>query len=165
MWAKHKDSGFTIVELLIVVVVIGVLAAIVIVAYNGITNSAKESAIKTDLQAVGKKLEIYKATNGSYPANTTQLGTADIKASKSIYDTTGNNFYYCRNGVTDNFAVGARTTSNSAAYIFAAGALQKISGVGADQVCQAIGLTGWADPNAFISNGHSSGSGWQSWVK
>ncbi|MFZ2836491.1 MAG: prepilin-type N-terminal cleavage/methylation domain-containing protein [Candidatus Saccharimonadales bacterium] len=37
MWAKYKQqSGFTIVELLIVIVIIGILAAITIVAYNGI---------------------------------------------------------------------------------------------------------------------------------
>lgn len=55
---KSGQNGFTIVELLIVVVVIGILAAIVVVAYNGITNSAKESAVQSDLAGVGKKLEM-----------------------------------------------------------------------------------------------------------
>lgn len=44
MWAKKDKSGFTIVELLIVVVVIAILAAITIVAYNGIQNRAKKSS-------------------------------------------------------------------------------------------------------------------------
>ncbi len=47
-----KKSGFTIVELLIVVVVIGVLAAIVIVAYSGITSAAQEAKIASDLKNI-----------------------------------------------------------------------------------------------------------------
>lgn len=45
-----KTRGFTIVELLIVIVVIGILAAIVIVAYQGVTNRANDSAIKATLK-------------------------------------------------------------------------------------------------------------------
>jgi len=52
--------GFTIVELLIVVVVIAILAAITIVSYNGITSQARESARKSDLATWKKKSEIYK---------------------------------------------------------------------------------------------------------
>jgi len=166
MWVRHKNSGFTIVELLIVIVIIGILAAIVVVAYTGITNSAKESAIKSDLVNVKKKMLVYKVTNGTYPTSTIQLSAADIKASKTIYDTTANNFYYCYNRATDEFAIGARTVSNSVAYInSSSGDLQKVAGVGADNACQAIGLSGWADSDAFNSSGHASGSGWQSWVK
>lgn len=46
MWAKNKNSGFTIVELLIVIVVIGILAAITIVAYNGIQERARLASAK-----------------------------------------------------------------------------------------------------------------------
>ena len=64
-WAKQK--GFTIVELLIVIVVIGILAAITIVAYNGIQIRAENT--KT-IQGVGqyvKALHSYTALNGNYP--------------------------------------------------------------------------------------------------
>lgn len=61
--------GFTIVELLIVVVVIAILAAITIVAYNGITANAKESALKADLNTTAKKVGIAQAETGSYPSS------------------------------------------------------------------------------------------------
>ncbi len=47
-WA-NKSRGFTIVELLIVVVVIAILAAITIVSYNGISRQAKNSALQSDI--------------------------------------------------------------------------------------------------------------------
>ncbi len=62
-----KSSGFTIVELLIVVVVIGILAAIVTVAYTGISKTAQTASITSELKAWQKLLEAYKATNGAYP--------------------------------------------------------------------------------------------------
>ncbi|MCA9336117.1 prepilin-type N-terminal cleavage/methylation domain-containing protein, partial [Candidatus Saccharibacteria bacterium] len=48
-WAKNKKTGFTIVELLIVIVVIAILAAITIVAYNGIQQRSRDSIRKSDL--------------------------------------------------------------------------------------------------------------------
>lgn len=65
--AKREQSGFTIVELLIVVVVIGVLAAIVVVAYNGITQSARDVRVRTAVRQTARLFEAYLAKNGSYP--------------------------------------------------------------------------------------------------
>ncbi|MDB5165290.1 MAG: gspG [Candidatus Saccharibacteria bacterium] len=73
MWAKHKQSdkqsGFTIVELLIVIVVIGILAAIVIVAYNGIQGRARDSRRTNDAASIIKALELYRIDYGQYPAS------------------------------------------------------------------------------------------------
>lgn len=63
-----QQRGFTIVELLIVIVVIGILAAITIVAYNGIQARAKDSRVQSDIQAVAKKIELYAAETGVYPS-------------------------------------------------------------------------------------------------
>lgn len=64
---KNKQRGFTIVELLIVIVVIGILAAITIVAYNGIQGRARDSQRLQDIKTIVKALEIYKTNNGAYP--------------------------------------------------------------------------------------------------
>lgn len=61
------QKGFTIVELLIVIVVIGILAAITIVAYNGIQQRARDSQRKTDIVALTKALELYYIDKGEYP--------------------------------------------------------------------------------------------------
>lgn len=68
------SKGFTIVELLIVIVIIGVLAALVIVAYNGTQTRANVSKMQTDLRSMVKLLELYKADNGSYPATSNGSG-------------------------------------------------------------------------------------------
>jgi general secretion pathway protein G len=65
---KKRQSGFTIVELLIVIVVIGILATLVIVTFTGIQQKARDSQRQTDIQALDSHLESYYAQNGSYPS-------------------------------------------------------------------------------------------------
>lgn len=71
---KHASSGFTIVELLIVIVVIGILAAITIVAYNGIQDRTKNSQTTAAVTAWIKALEMYRADNGRFPSGWVCLG-------------------------------------------------------------------------------------------
>lgn len=69
---KRKQSGFTIVELLIVIVVIGILAALVVTTFSGIQKKARDSERQTDINAVHGQVEAYYAQNGRYP------GLADL---------------------------------------------------------------------------------------
>ena len=64
---KTAARGFTIVELLIVIVVIGILAALVVVTYSGIQQKARDTERKTDVNALHGQLEAYQAQNGKYP--------------------------------------------------------------------------------------------------
>lgn len=66
-WAK-KQKGFTIVELLIVIVVIAILAAITIVSFNGIQDKAKRTSLMADLANGSKRLKLDQINAGSYPA-------------------------------------------------------------------------------------------------
>jgi len=63
-----KTHGFTIVELLIVIVVIGILAAITVVAFNGVQNRAKDTQARSDIKNVQKIVEKYNAINSTYPS-------------------------------------------------------------------------------------------------
>src|SRR3569832_320111 len=64
---KKTSRGFTIVELLIVIVVIGILAALVVTTYNGIQQKARDTERKTDVNALHGQIEAYQAQNGKYP--------------------------------------------------------------------------------------------------
>lgn len=75
------DKGFTIVELLIVIVVIAILAAISIVAYNGIQQRSHTTSSKTAAENLAKKVEAFNAVNSVYPtSNTAALMTTALNA-------------------------------------------------------------------------------------
>lgn len=63
----HKRNGFTIVELLIVIVVIAILAAISVVAYNGIQDRAKNAQLLSSFDAAEKALRIYALGESGLP--------------------------------------------------------------------------------------------------
>jgi prepilin-type N-terminal cleavage/methylation domain-containing protein len=107
---KHKTNGFTIVELLIVVVVIAILAAITIVSYNGITNRAKATAAQSLVSQIAKKISVYSVdNNGQYPAS---LAVAGITNTDGLqYTSNGSSF--CVTGTTQNVSYFASSTSPS----------------------------------------------------
>src|SRR6478735_1083143 len=81
-WAKQ--TGFTIVELLIVIVVIAILAAITIMAYNGIQVRGKTSAANTAALNTAKKAELYNTDIGYYPLAMSSLTGAPQTASYNL---------------------------------------------------------------------------------
>lgn len=64
---RKSVQGFTIVELLIVIVVIAVLAAITIVSYNGIQSRSRTSAGSSNASTIARKAELYNGLYSSYP--------------------------------------------------------------------------------------------------
>lgn len=117
-WAE-KQKGFTIVELLIVIVVIGILAAIVIVAFNGIQNRANDTALKSDLTNFAKKIEADRAVrddNLYVTLTATQAANLGLRVTKSAL-ASGNNMLWCRANTGDAWALAAQSKSGNAFYI------------------------------------------------
>ncbi|NCU37635.1 prepilin-type N-terminal cleavage/methylation domain-containing protein [Candidatus Saccharibacteria bacterium] len=96
-----KSPGFTIVELLIVVVVIAILASITIVSYNGIQSRARTASAQSTAANAAKKAEIYANETGNYPTTSTVLTEA------AAVNTT----YYLKGATISSAAV---TSSSSA---------------------------------------------------
>lgn len=107
MWAKNdRQLGFTIVELLIVIVVIGILAAITVVAFNGVQDRAMRAQVVSMADQAGKKVMVYQAGEGSYPTTLAEAGianTADV-----TYDYTQTGDWFC---VTAKLASNAQIAS------------------------------------------------------
>lgn len=83
------QKGFTLIELMVVIAVIGILASIALVSLTGVQRSARDSQRKSDLASYRTALEGYHANNTVYPA-TVVAGTADTTASpgaSSIFGT------------------------------------------------------------------------------
>jgi prepilin-type N-terminal cleavage/methylation domain-containing protein len=99
---KNNRRGFTIVELLIVIVVIAILATIVIIAYNGIQQRAHLTVLKSDLTSAVTTLSIANVNTGTYPAD---LSSANLKASAgTTYQYTIIGGSYCVTGINSGVA-------------------------------------------------------------
>lgn len=99
---KYKSSdAFTIVELLVVIVVIGILAAITIVSYTGISSRANASVLQSDLDNASKQLKLYQAEHSVYPTS--------LNASNCPLDSSGtlDNTYCLKpgSGITYKYSV------------------------------------------------------------
>ena len=66
---NKEEEGFTLVELMVVVAIIGILVAIAIPAYQGITDTAEDSAYKADRRIVRSAITMYRAEKGEDPGS------------------------------------------------------------------------------------------------
>ena len=69
---KQRQAGFTLIEIMVVVVILGILAALVVPQVMSRPDQAKVTVAQTDITAIGAALDMYKLDNGAYPS--TQQG-------------------------------------------------------------------------------------------
>ncbi|NBU33037.1 type II secretion system protein [bacterium] len=116
---KKAQQGFTIIELLIVIAIIGILAGLVLNNFQGAQAKARDVQRRADVNAIHGKLEEYYNTNNGYPdgnLSTTLLAGIDAEALK---DTQGNAIAYTGGFITSATAPNP-AVSNTSQYVYAA---------------------------------------------
>lgn len=168
---KTYQNGFTIVELLIVVVVIAILAAITIVSYTGISNQAHDTAIKSDLVAAQKKTELYKAEYGALPNGPSIAAMSGFKASKGSYattPTTNHNLIYCMStldGTVTDYSIVSYSKSGKKFRITSSGVLSEYSTTWGNQTiaCQDA-LSSYTNNFRGYAAEDTTGGPWRAWA-
>jgi len=128
----RNSKGFTIVELLIVIVVIGILAALVLNSFRGVQERARDTKRRTDVNSQASQLEVYYTDNGHYPlysqVSTDAFITANFKgadlnawrapnqtANSMVNSATPDKDHYGYQGLTDDGSGNPTATECSAA--------------------------------------------------
>lgn len=115
-YATHRrNQGFTIIELLVVIVIIALLAAISIAAYSGIQNRATETQVITSIKQASGKILQYQAIHGIYPASLDDAGVQN--ETNASYDFRSNNTQgssgWCLTATNKNISFYTSNTSNA----------------------------------------------------
>lgn len=134
---RSGRQAFTIVELLIVIVVIGILAAITIAVFTGAQERAKAARASADISGASRKLGVAKTQNGSgqYTADLLTGDTA-LKVSTGTYRL----FTVCANAA-GNFASAAELTNGDIYYSISGGTIMKDNSLNTVNPCPSLGIT------------------------
>lgn len=111
MFKRSYTQAFTVAELLIVIVIIAILAAIVIVAYDGITNRATDVSLVNDLKNTGDKLQLDEVHGTPVP---TSLPSTLPRDAQSIMTLTSHAGYTSE----DSFCISGYTESTKEVYSY-----------------------------------------------
>ena len=165
-------SAFTIVELLIVIVVVGVLVTVSLVAYNGVQAKARTSVVNSELSENRKKLLMFNSNNGRYPTSAADLTAANLVISRvDNYDMRSgySNFYYCSTLAGTTFSLSARAGdgAGSSYYVTSEEGLTPRTGlISQSSTCSLIGLTGTTSAEGAFASWGMTGTGVvSSWLR
>ena len=124
MYKYKKQVGFTIVELLVVIVIIGILAAITIVSYTGISSKATASALQSDLDNASRQLKLFQVDNMAYPTTistncTTSPTTTTAPTNLCLKVSSGNSYgsSYSANNSSNPQTFTLTATNGSISYV------------------------------------------------
>ena len=93
MNVNKKSKAFTIVEIITVVVIIGILAAITVVSYSQVTKNAKTKSVMADVAGMRTAIIKYKADHGTYPASLDDLTDKPTTSSSLSYSSYGGSHF------------------------------------------------------------------------
>ncbi|MHB1314110.1 MAG: prepilin-type N-terminal cleavage/methylation domain-containing protein [Christensenellales bacterium] len=123
------SPAFTIVELLVVIVVIGILATITIVAYSGISQRAIVTSLTSDLTNAATQLKLFQVDNSAFPT-TIDCAQPDSATNKCLKTSSGNTFtYFHNNSINPPTFILIETNSNGTSYN-TTDSSQPIAGIG-----------------------------------
>ncbi len=143
MNSLRRANGFTIVELLVVIVVIGILAAITIVSYSGISQRAKEASIFADLSNASKLIDIFAVSNPNYPDDIASCPTPSA-GNMCLKSSPGNQYVYSVDNLSNPKLYSLAVVSCGSQYL-------KISNAAAQKVSPVTGTA--AGATSYIDSG------------
>lgn len=179
---NKTTTGFTIVELIVVIVVIAILATVSVVGYTSVQNRVHDTAVKSDLTNLAKKIQLVYAETGVYPAagrrtndGVTWSGDDNLfpgitfSVAQGSYADTINALSYCTGlGSTDGkseFRILAKSRSSRFfEYTSMNGLVNR--GTAYIPIYEHLALcNGFDSPRSFTYAYKNSATGWVGWAK